>query len=659
MRKNHTRFEMSAAKAKISRVQNGAVSTLFEAPLNQKSSSTRLSVNAHDDVLSVSRGEEIIAQASGANLTKGKFGLLSRGPRSQGFSDAVIYFAPPPERPKVAPRMQDDAYMVGWASASGEWPPTPGPGGLEFWNTGAYFGDANLEFSWRASWRGRFEIAIRAQRGQFDSGYLLRGAASEDKLSIDWSLVRGDKELAKATTKIADLPGGETPEGAKIQLALTGQSLLLSSTKGPLLSYLDSKPPTGNALAVRSSGFRVRADRLRATSANRDDYTFTEAPTDFYAPSGAWSVFSRWPCYGDWSFFGGAGRNPVLWTKRQYSGDVVAEFYAHPQMDLPKEPGYSHPADLNLTIAGDGLNVASGYSFVVAGHDNTRTQILKGNKVVAERSDERARFQNTINNSERWHRKWFYVRGEAKRAQKDGKSGVMVSLTLDEDRLLEWFDADPLPSFEKGGRVAMWTVDNTLMIARAKIEAEHMGARSLPAALLDANRSPVSAPSSAPLAPVAVVEDGAATALVDEDAGKWRITNPAAGGVFSVDLTRQILEATPQTKFSFDAQIPDGTKIDLYVLVDEQWHTIEVTGAQKPDALAPLLGRAASSKNASGFSTFTFDIGAALAKEFPGEKSWKIDKLRLGALHGNQYRWVGFDGNTTGASYRLGALNWK
>ena len=555
--------------------------------------------------------------------------------------------------------MQDDAYMVGWASPSGEWPPTPGPGGLEFWNTGSYFGDAQIEFPWRASWRGRFEVALRAERGKFDSGYVLRGVASDDKLSINWTLLRGEKELAKATVKVADLAGAETSDGAKLRVVLSGNGVLFGSTNAPILSYLDSKPPTGSSFAVRSSGFRVRADRLSAISSNRDDYTFTEAPTDFYAPSGSWSVFSRWPCYGDWSFFGGTGRNPVLWTKRQYSGDVVAEFYAHPQMDLPKEPGYSHPADLNLTIAGDGLNPASGYSFVVAGHDNTRTQILRGTKVVAERTDEPARFQNTINHDMRWHRRWFYIRGEAKRAQKDGKSGVMVSLTLDEDRLLEWFDEDPLPSFEKGGRVAMWTVDNTLMIARAKIEAEHMGARSLPAALIEANRPAATTSANAKLAPVPVVEAGVATAVVDRDGDNWRVVNPATGGVFGVDLTSQPLEATPATKLGFDAQIPAGTKIDLYAFVDEQWHTIEVTGGQKPDALAPSLGRATSSNGAGGLTRYGFDIGAALAKEFPGASKWKVEKLRLGALHGDQYRWVGFDGNATGASYRVGKLEWK
>jgi hypothetical protein len=50
-------------------------------------------------------------------------------------------------------------------------------------------------------------------------------------------------------------------------------------------------------------------------------------------------VIARWPCYSDWSFFRRARRGPGVVEQRVYGGDTVAEFYAHPQMDLPKELG--------------------------------------------------------------------------------------------------------------------------------------------------------------------------------------------------------------------------------------------------------------------------------------------------------------------------------
>ncbi len=660
--KNYTAFQISPdKKARIIRVVNGAKTTLFEgdadlAAQTDKDGYARFQIDARNGVLRVKAGDELIAQASAPNLTNGRFGLLAPGATSAAFKDAVIYFPPPPEPPTVATKMEDDAYMVGWASSSGQWPPTPGASGLEFWNTGEFFGDTTLDFPWRASWpSSKFEAALRAKRGDFDSGYLLRASSDQAAKKIEWTLIRGGKTLASATMPYADLPDINTPEGGTLHLQLTGNGLMLLAGETPILSYLDPSPPTGRSMGVRSSGVRVRTEKLLATTANRDDYTFTEAPVDFYAPSGRWNVFSRWPCYGDWSFFGGAGRHPTLWSKRTYGGDVVAEFYAHPQMDLPKEPGYSHPGDLNISLCGDGKNPASGYSFVLAGDNNTATKILRGNKVVAEKTDSGGIFKNTINHNMAWHRVWYYIRASARAATQNGKNGVLVSLSFNDEKLLDYFDPDPLPLYKDGGRVAFWTLDSTMMIARAKIEAEKMGTRALPSGLMEAAYVDTdSAPKTDGLAPVGVVETDIKTAIVAPDKDAWTITNPVAGGIFAVDLNRAPLTATPETKFSMNAAVPAGVKVDLYAMIDDQWHTITIDGGQKPDPMAPVLGAMKNAGNA-----YSFDIGAALAKEFPGEKSWKIQTLRLGAMQGDAYRWVGFDGNDMDSSYRIANLNWK
>ena len=659
--KNYTAFQISPdKKARIVRVTNGASKTLFEgdadlAAQTSKDGFARFQIDARNGALRVKAGDQLIAQASAPNLTNGRFGLISQSQTPVAFKDAVIYFPPPPEPPSVATRMEDDAYMVGWASASGQWPPTPGDNGLEFWNTGEFFGDTTLDFPWKSTWRGNFEVAMRARRGQFDSGYLLRAEADVDAKKLNWTLTRGGKSLAQSSMPFADLPGIDSPDGGMLHLQLTGNGLMLLAGETPVLSYLDAAPPRGTALGVRSSGFRVRAEKLAATTANRDDYTFTQAPVDFYAPSGKWNVFSRWPCYGDWSFFGGTGRHPTLWSKRTYGGDVVAEFYAHPQMDLPKEPGYSHPGDLNVSLCGDGKNPASGYSFVLAGDNNTATKILRGNKVVAQRTDDKGTFQNTINHNMAWHRTWFYIRASARAATQNGKDGVLVTLSLNDEKLLDYFDADPLPLYNDGGRVAFWTLDSTMMIARAKIEAERLGTRALPSGLMEAAYIDLDdAPKAGGLMPVGVVENDVKTALVEPSKDAWTITNPVAGGIFAVDLNRAPLTATANTKFSMNAAIPKNVKVDLYAMIDGQWHTIAISGDQKPDPMAPTLGEINSNGNA-----YNFDIGAALAKEFPGEKTWKIDTLRLGAMQGNAYRWVGFDGNDMDSSYRISNLSWK
>ncbi|PQV64932.1 hypothetical protein B1R32_103199 [Abditibacterium utsteinense] len=665
--RNYTLFRAAGAgsnapfhgRAQIVRYLKGAPQILSDEPLRLNlSGNPRLTLRAEDGVLSVLEGEKTVVQAAQKGLTTGQTGLYN----PQFFApETVLYVAAPPEAPKVATRMEDDAYMVGWASPTGEWPPISGDNGLEFWNSGEFFGAASLEFPWRSTNKGTFEVALRAARGKFNSGFVLRGESSDDQKTVKWTLRRGEKVLSSAVATLNTLSGASSnetenaadtlPDTTPFKIAFDGQGLTLFAAGSPLLSYFDPNPPLGRCLAVRSQGFRVRAERLHAISANRDDTTFTGAPTDFYATSGRWSIYSRWPCYGDWSFFGGAGKNPVLWSKRTYSGDIVAEMYAHPQMILPKEPGYGHPGDLNITLAGDGKNPASGYSFVLAGWDNTRSKVLRGNQVLVENSGPEAFFHETINHNDHWHRTWFHIRAEASRAQKNGKNGVQLTLKLDDIPILSVFDPNPLPNWERGGRVAFWTVDSTIMIARARVEAQSLELKTLPAGWLDAAPRPSLGVSAAgEKAPLATVAGDDATALVSAEKNGWKIQDPASGGIFEVKLPLKSGEITPQTRLEIDAKIPAGVKVDAYLQIGDALSVIEISGAQKIDAMAPLLGK--MTKNGDKWS---FDLGAALQKRFPSQKMWKIEALSLGARHGDAYRWLGFDGNALGATYHLSA----
>jgi hypothetical protein len=664
--KNYSLFRVVGGNAQIVRIENGQSSILsnsaYKISTNQDGTA-RFLLETTNGVLTVSQNDQIIAQSAGAELTNGKFGLFSKSVKPVTFKDPVLFFPPPPEPFKVAEKMENDPYMVGWASASGEWPVTPTRGGLEFWNAGEHFGDVTLSFPWRKTWLGAFEVALRAKRGEFKSGLVLRGKQSENGENVDWQLLQGDNVLAKNSVKLTELPYLETVEGAKLQVALKGAGLVLSSENGPILSYLGLDKFTGTGLGVRSQGFRISNERLQASTTNRDDYTFTGAPTDFYSTSGQWSIFSRWPCYGDWSFFGGDGQNPVLWSKKQYSGDVVAEYYAHPQMILPKEPGYSHPGDLNVTIGGDGKNPASGYSFIVAGWDNTKSALYRGNELVAESSSPSAYFDNTINHAMSWHRRWIYIRAEVKNAVKDGKTGAMITLSIDNKKLLEWFDEQPLESWKNGGRVAFWTVDSTMMIARAKIEAQNMGLKSIPADLVETRNAakPIkSIPSAQGTGLFNITDEKDFSAIITPKGSNWSVRNSMSGGTFSVGINAPATPVTLNSQFTFDAALAKDVKIDLYTKVDGTWYTFELSGAQRNDPFAPTIGKATvSATSQPNWKTYRFSIGEGLAKELPSQKSWNIEEVRLGAMQGNAYRWIGFDGNNFGDGYEIGNIQWQ
>lgn len=673
--KNYTVFRWAGerstlpfkGRAQLLRYANGAAKILSDgpAPPPDNNGYARVKLRFKSGAITAFSRDEIVAQAADETLQNGRVGLWVQGTPTVSFREVVMFLPPEADAPKVPAAMESDALMVGWASPTGEWPPRRVEKGLEFWNTGEFFGNAELEYSWRPGIIGNnaVEWALRADGRSFSSGYVLR-AEGKDVLKLSLSQ---NGEVLK--TGQADLKALEVSDAnpAKIKIALEGKAILVSVGDTPALSFLpdgNGSTPAGTKLAARGVAkegqFILAVKELRAVSANRDDYTFNEAPTDWYAPSGDWSIFSRWPCYSDWSFFGGKGLSPVLWSKREYSGDIVVEMYVHPQMNLPKELGYSHPGDLNLTLAGDGKTAASGYSFVLAGWSNTRSAILKNASVVAENTGENAWFERAINQNASFHRRWYYVRAEARREVQDGKNGVRLKFFVDEKLMAEHFDANPLPTFNRG-RVAFWTVDGAMMIARAKIENENPGVRALPVGLPDAARSTPVAAGGETLSVQPVLQDGQPSALVESASGALKITNPTGGGQFAIELRRaqgnNAWRVGQSAKFSADFALADDAKIDLYFTIDGERHLVELCGEERLDASAGKLGAATlavgTSEDGKTWRRASFALGAALKKTDPQRESWAIEKIEIGALHGNEYRWQGFSGNSLGVSYNL------
>lgn len=693
--KNYSVFRWAGAQSplpfhgrqQLLRFSDGKPTIVSDQPLNLKEATdgdgfARVTLRLTPGALTVYAAGRPIAAMADEKLTSGRVGLWTQGAQPVAFRDVVIFFPPEPIPPKVPPKMEDDTLMVGWASNSGEWPASIHEDRPEYWNTGDFFGDMSLEMMWRRATyaHSTLEIALRAQHNEFASGYVMRCEATDDT-GLHLALKQGDKVLKEShfdwkelsAADLAKAAAAGSPETIPIKVDLAGGAVIFSVAGRPALSYLNAAAgtaPTGTMLGVRSFRLNLRSKELRAFTSHRDDYTFTEAPTDWYTPQGNWSVISRWPCFSDWSFFGGKGVNPVLWSKRSYSGDTVVEMYAHNQMDLPKEIAYSSPGNLNITLDGDGKNPSSGYSFILAGWNNTQTRILKGTDAVAENKSDDARFPKPINHNMQFHRRWYHVRAEARRTQQNGQSGVKLTLTVDDKVLAEYFDATPLESYQRGGHVAFWTVDGTIMIARAKIESENMGTRALPIGLLDAVAPTGTLPpksSSGQLTLRPVLADGVPSSLIEQTTSQgsnpvWTLRNPTAGGIFEAQVAQPggdataTWQVTPTTKLDFDMALPKEVKVDLYVSINGVLHLVALSNTQPPDARAPLLGTVTRTPGAAGWEHVTFDLGAALKQLHPNAQSWKAEQIAFGALHGDEYRWLGFGGNPLGASYRLRGL---
>ncbi|MBI2299966.1 MAG: hypothetical protein HYU66_13670, partial [Armatimonadetes bacterium] len=233
-----------------------------------------------------------------------------------------------------------------------------------------------------------------------------------------------------------------------IALALTsGAALAADEPVGPRLALV----PEGLSPAL-ADAFQTSA--TAASGAQLLDYTFGSAPTDWVPAGGTWSVSSRFACDPSWSFFGGFSRGlAIIWNKREFAGDLVVEAYVSFKHGLPfNNRDWSYrPADLCLTLCGDGQDPASGYSFVYAGDEGQRTLIRRGDRVLA--ATEAPEFvtpsySDARPSSEDFHRRWWRL--EAQRL------GHRLRFFVDGKEALVADDPERLP----GGRLEVWAVRN-------------------------------------------------------------------------------------------------------------------------------------------------------------------------------------------------------
>jgi hypothetical protein len=281
--------------------------------------------------------------------------------------------------------------------------------------------------------------------------------------------------------------------------------------------FQDSEPLRGSRAAWASKGMDMRPGAAQALSRSQLDYSFNEAPAGWRVGAGVWEVTNRWECDPRWNFMTGmppalarrraralsgqewmmdslhnpakaraleyqlsvapnpGGKLAALWHKRPIAGDFAAEAFMSPMMDGSRQGNYeAYAQNFCLTVCGDGKDVSSGYALVFGGWGNTRSAILRQGAVVAE-TPRRLPVGDTD-----FHRKWLRVRAEREGAEirfqawyqerRNGPETLALSLS--------YADPDPLP----GGQVALWTWDNGLVVARARLAAEVIGPAEPPLA---------------------------------------------------------------------------------------------------------------------------------------------------------------------------------
>jgi Tetratricopeptide repeat len=455
------------------------------------------------------------------------------------------------------------------------------------------------------------------------------------------------------------------------------RSAALSGHKGPaaeaLKRFTPAKPPGEDpghrAVALQvEGGLSVDREQIKVASPHIYDYTFTSAPTDWVTETGDWRVRSRWSCTPDWNFMGGeSAEAATIWSKREFVGDITVEAYISNKMNVLGEGGYRNATDFNITLCGDGRNLSSGYSFIVGGWGDSYTRILKGTRVLAETNDPAFRPVTLLDGQPgtwSWHRRWWEARAV--------RRGRMLYLFFDNRLALQAEDPDPLA----GGRVALWTFDNGILIPRVKIyyEAERSQAeRSTPVYVSEP------APAEPPAAPLVTFTSATHPSIqcrFDHDLDGWaqrdgeqgallsldgetpdgggrclRLVNQNAGGTFGATASVGTFDAVRLNRLQFDYRAPDALKANIQLTAAGARYEIIFTAPEYPSDSARRLSVIPDVKTDLKWHHVDLDLLAALRRFLPDPASIEVSDVWFGIDTTRDYIQAGFGGNPALCEY--------
>jgi hypothetical protein len=425
----------------------------------------RLGVRTQDGVATAVLDGRDLVSAKDASLGSGKVALLVQDGEAE-FDDMAVRPPLAATGPKLVeldgtiPRFAGTMDRDTWAGTALQWRADAVHPGL-FWRHGDFLGDVDLsfacDFSKELAPSAAMALLLAPATGDADSGYslVLHPATSP----VATKQERYDVVLnwhGQPVTKRSVVSGARPALalrriGSDVVGFVDDHEVVRHSASGPARQL--------TRLGFLATDLRPRISGLRLRAGNTLDYYFDHAPTDWWIGSGTWELAVRWPCTPEWSWLAGESRGvAALWHKRRFMGNQTLDLHVGPRTVAHSEN--KHPREIcrafNVVLCGDGKNVNSGYSFVVGTERNGSGVTLSRNGKVVAREPAYRIYSDA-------HNQWINVR-----AQKDGNE---IRLWVGDQRILDWHDPNPLP----GGRLAVWTKDNGIMIPRVTVYYENSG----------------------------------------------------------------------------------------------------------------------------------------------------------------------------------------
>ncbi len=488
----------------------------------------------------------------------------------------------------------------------------------------------------------------------------------------------------RITLRAGDAQANKTIKGhpdAVIRLCRSGDTVGIAMDDK--LTLVLAAPGKGDIPWVETEGKKEPdLSLLEMEAPDTRDYTMSRAPADWTVTNGEYRITNRWKCDPRWSWF--ALMSPaeaIMWHKMRFDGDVTVDMWAGIKMERRRGgPPYGDPGDINLTICANGKGLGTGYSFLFGGFDNTTTCLLKRDTIVKKTTEEHFLLPSPRHHfPSNFHRRWFHLTLE--------KRGNTVRCLLDGKKVLEYADEQPL----RGDRIAAWTFDNGIMIARLRISAR----RLLPPT------QPVSFERSSPLhTPAAGIpalssrqfrfrmydfETGRqgwnARPVCDHFSFDWasdcwtpresndrevdvytvkrqgggrclHVKNLSGGGTFAVSGFLKGVSLLEFPWIRFDYRIPPVTRMNLYVKVEGRFHTVVLTGPEGDVINAPVIGKVNLTTDGK-WHTAEFNLRNMFLQAGLSSNNLEVEDAFFGTMNNDHYLVCGIGGNPRGAWYEL------
>ncbi len=557
------------------RSEGGALTTLAARPLAfLPAQPYRMGISLKGSSVSADINGNPVLSASDAARGAGRFGLWADGPSDAAFDDVLAEDSGGSEENpsfSLTERFIRDRYMEEWSDPAREW-------------------------------------AAPDSRG--DRAYACR--------------IPKDYRLEIPAGPAAEVRIGEGTGAAEFRIP-ADQGAEIRVQDG--VAHLAGQPPRPLPAGVQP--IRVRGipaaplSHVRLQSPQKADYTFENAPNEWEVRRGEWGLMNRWVCDPRWSWFGGWNADGVasIWNTRVFGGDFLVDVHVGPLMRAVNST--ERAGDINVTVLGDGRNLASGYCLIIGGGNNAWSRFSRDGKTLWHSTDRAVRLpEQARRGGNLLHKYWFHVRIQ--------REGGRIQAFLNEQPLFSIVDPDPLPE----GRLGIWTKDNGILVARTRIVADRLGRPGIPAA---------EPPGS-------------------EDV-RIRRTFGAGGDACELEVNRaaalppcpigpQFLDAGVRPLVSFEASIRPGTAVDLVFSCRGRRYRIRLTGpAEDPPGVSAVGENTAIPADGKAHDV-RLDLERILRTRFKDTKPLYVTDLSLRAF-GSEYAEAGFGASPAGSGYRI------